>query len=66
MRHSCLASHLSGESAPLLDMGNVKPPPGIRFVFQPLLFIFPGSAAIKLQRGCAESSGGLQCSANLA
>lgn len=27
MHHSCLASHLSSESTPLLGMGNVKPPP---------------------------------------
>lgn len=34
MRHSCLASHLSSEPAPLLGMGNVKPSPGICFVFK--------------------------------
>lgn len=38
MRHSCLASHLSSESTPLMGMGNVKTSPDD--VFERHMFFF--------------------------
>lgn len=40
MHHSCLASHLSSESTPLLGMGNVKPPPNFYFSFKASYVVF--------------------------
>lgn len=59
MRHSCLASHLSSESTPLMGMGNVKTSPDDvferhMFFFLCVSFILSRRPASQAETSCTE------------